>query len=227
MHLRTPLVKCFACIALSSTVLFFSCGRKEVEPPVTQVPKRTSTPATSVTSLPARTPNYRIARKEDLSYGRVTRFQYRIALDQSPAEADLRAICEGLIAQQKQLKPCNAISFAFYLPGSDVNGHYTAGKADWAPNGKWEDASSVRAGDYSRHQLSIKLGSALGKVPKSVETDLPESQKRRIFYDLVAAQDRGVGDQRAYQIIANKYGVKDSTVRKIAVEGVMKGWPMP
>lgn len=227
MHAKILPINLFICIALSMMLILSSCGRKETQTPETQVKKESATPTVDITSSPVATPEYRIAKKEDLSYPNVTRIQYRVALNKSPTEAELRAVCEELIVQQKKVKPCNAVSFAFYLPGSDVSSHYTAGKADWAPNGRWEDAGTVKAGDYSQHQLSIKLGNALGNVPKSVVTNLPESQKRKIFYDLVAAQRRRVGDQKSYEIIANKYGVKDSIVRKIAVEGVIQGWPMP
>ncbi len=55
----------------------------------------------------------------------------------------------------------NAIGFSFYLPGSDTNGPYTAGTGSWAPNGNWEDADRVVAGDYSMHELTVNAGSIL------------------------------------------------------------------
>ena len=67
----------------------------------------------------------------------------------------------------------------------------------------------------------------LGTVTKPEETTIPESTRKKIFYDLVAEQDKGVGDARAYEIIATRYKTDLNAVRKIAVEGIKKGWPMP
>jgi len=170
---------------------------------------------------------YKIAREEDLSYRGIVRLVFRVQVAEPVTEAKLRAICKEIIAQQKRIKPHNAISFFFYLPGSDVRRFYTAGKGDWAPDGKWEKAGDVRTGDYSRHKLAIKVGGALGAVPESAKTALPEELRRKIFYDLVAAQDRGVGDFKAYEMIAKQYEVKVEVVKKIAIEGIKRGWPMP
>jgi hypothetical protein len=51
--------------------------------------------------------------------------------------------------------------------------------------------------------------------------------KRKMFYELVAAQDAGVGDERAYFLIAERYNVSVDAVREIAVEGAAQNWPMP
>ncbi len=171
--------------------------------------------------------DYKIAQEEDFSFGGAIRLGFRIQVAEPVTEAKLRAICEEIIAQQKRIKPHNAISFLFYLPGSDIRRQYTAGKADWAPDGKWERAFDVRTGDYSRHRLTIKTGGAFGAVPESAKTDLPEDLRRKIFYDLVAAQHRGVGGFKAYEIIAKQYGVEVEVVKKITREGLIRGWPMP
>ncbi len=172
--------------------------------------------------------DYQIAKIEDVSYAGVVRLQYRIRVSEKLTEAELRDICNIVIAQQKKVRPHNAITFFFYLPGSDTDRHFTAGQADWAPNGKWEDAGTVKTGDYSRHQLLVKVGSALGQVPEAeVVTSMPVSKRMKIFHDLVEAQDKGVGDEKAYDVIAKKYGIDVSTARKVGVEGAMKGWPMP
>lgn len=66
-----------------------------------------------------------------------------------------------------------------------------------------------------------------GKVILIGEAPLPESERRRIFYELVQAQDSGVGDRKAYTLIARKYGLAEKMLNEIAYEGAAKKWPMP
>jgi len=56
---------------------------------------------------------------------------------------------------------------------------------------------------------------------------LPESTRRRIYFELARAQDLGVGDTQAYKLIATKYGIETETVYEIAGEGAVKHWPLP
>ena len=58
-------------------------------------------------------------------------------------------------------------------------------------------------------------------------SSLPEWKRRKIFFDLVAAQDAGVGDSEAFFLVATRYGLPKATIDRIAVEGVVKKWPMP
>jgi len=191
----------------------------------------------TVASMQAERLTAKVEKREDLSYGGAVRLQFRIRIDKPLSEEDLRKICEKLIAEEKNRNPHNAISFFFYLPGSAIDGSYTGGQADWAPYGKWSRAGEVKVGDYSKHRLIVKTGSALisnGWAPevKRIEADvqsvgLPLATQRKIFYDLVAAQDSGVGDVEAYNVIARKYKVEVAIVRKIGVVGALNNWPMP
>ena len=78
---------------------------------------------------------------------------------------------------------------------------------------------SVIKSDYTR--------SAIGNDLVIHEAPLPEAKRRRVFYELVAAQDAGVGDAEAYTIIARKHGLPENMLYQIAGEGAAKGWPMP
>jgi hypothetical protein len=49
-----------------------------------------------------------------------------------------------------------------------------------------------------------------------------------IYYELVRLQDRGtVSDTQAYVIIAKRFRVPLSAVKRIAFEGASKNWPLP
>ena len=184
-------------------------------------------PGVSGESSPASDRGYRIVDEEDLSMPGTPRCQFRIQVDGPRTEAELRAICEEVLASRNGLRSYNAVGFFFYLPGTDTRRLFTAGQATWAPDGKWENARQVVAGDNHRHRLVVRTGSAIGNRLVIDEAPLPEAKRRRIFYELVAAQDAGVGDDEAYTIIARKHGLPEKMVFQIAGEGAARGWPMP
>lgn len=207
-------------------------------PEVTPTSEATPTPVAFETARLAVTPTpesiampYEIVERDDVSLGgvvRVVRVVFRIRVEREATEAQLRQIAEEIIESEKKAQSVNAISFFFYLPGTDTSGLYTAGKADWAPDGKWENADQVEAGDYSRHELVVEAGSVLIPVtPSGPAAEIPEPTRKQMFYDLVAAQDSGIGDQEAYEVIAQRYGVSVDVVEQVTAEGVTKGWPMP
>ncbi|NQT84619.1 hypothetical protein HQ563_16490 [bacterium] len=99
-----------------------------------------------------------------MSYGKVVRLQYRVRTSRAPTEGELRAICNRIIKREKERKPHNALSFLFYLPDTDPHGFFTAGKAEWAPDGIWGDAAKMATGDYSRHKLAVDCRNALSEI---------------------------------------------------------------
>jgi len=171
---------------------------------------------------------YKIISIDDISVGQTRRYNVRVRVGHTLNYSEIKQISEKIIEDFKSKEPHNALSLLFYLPDSDLNGHYTAGMAEWAPFGDWARADEVQTGDYSKHRLSITTGNATGIAPSTPKvTGLSLSLKKRIFYDLVKAQDDGVGDIKAYEIIAKKYKISIEKAKKIAVEGVVNGWPMP
>ena len=84
-----------------------------------------------------------------------------------------------------------------------------------------------------------ECGHKISKKAKSCPECGHPAQKKRAsgkdaFLLLVAAavavcvaQDSGVGDEKAYHVIAERHGVGVDAVRKIVGEGIIKGWPAP
>ena len=184
-------------------------------------------PRASQESLLSSDREYRIVDEEDLNMAQTRRCQFRIQVDGPKTEAQLRAICEQVFASRNGLRSFNAVGFFFYLPGTDTRRLFTAGQATWAPDGKWENAGKVTAGDTSRHRLVVQVGNAIGNRLVIDEAPLPEPKRRRVFYELVATQDAGMGDSEAYTLVARKYGLPEKMLFQIAGEGAAKGWPMP
>ena len=185
--------------------------------PVARIPAQT----------PASVPTYEILEVQDVSSSSAKRLQIRIRISKSATEAQLRLICEEVIEAQKSVAPHNAITFFFYLPGTDPRGVYTGGSAIWAPNGKWEDANRVRTGNYSQHQLWVTAESVIKSTPTPWSTGIPEQVRRQIYYDLVVAQDSGIGTDESYTVIARKYAISEVALDKIVLEGTLQSWPIP
>lgn len=100
-------------------------------------------------------PKYEIVKVEDLSFSTCKRLQFRIRVERPASPNELADICNEVIEDEKSIGSLNAISFLFYLPGTDTDFAHTAGAADWAPNGKWVDADTVKAGNYRKHKLVV------------------------------------------------------------------------
>ena len=173
-------------------------------------------------------PRYTILSIKNVSYSTVKRYDVRVRVGYMLSNNELKQVSEAIVEELKLTRPHNALTLFYYLPDSDTNGLYTAGKAVWAPYGDWSRADEGYSGNYTNHILRLFQGNATGFDPeKSRVPGLSIETKKRIFFELVAAQDRGVGDNEAYGIIANKFSVDETTVRKIAIEGIANGWPMP
>lgn len=104
-------------------------------------------------------PAYKIASSRDLPFTWhqkiVHRLDVRVTLPRHYLESQVIAIAKHIVATESQKRPVNAISMAFYGPNSNPSGAFSVAKVDWAPEGKWENADSVKAGDYSTFRYSI------------------------------------------------------------------------
>ena len=177
---------------------------------------------------PFKAQEFQIVEVKDFSFGSVKRYDLRVRVDSVLTSGELESVSRSIIEELEVTKPHNALIIFYYLPDSDINGLYTAGKAIWAPYGDWAKADVSLTGSYSKHQLSLSPVSATDTDQEKIKvSEISLKDKKKIFFDLVAAQDRGVGDDEAYGIVAKQYNMDEPIVRKIAIEGVTQGWPMP
>lgn len=184
--------------------------------------------ASSLQSKPIVLPKYQIVEVEDVSFNNVKRYRVRSYVDKILSYRENELVSEKIIAEITKSKSSNAISIFYYLPESDINSSYTAGMAEWAPYGDWSKADEIITGDYSKHQLKVSQGNALGIDSEKVKViGITLERKKKIFFDLVSLQNSGFDNEKAYDEIANKYHVDVKLVRKIATEGIVQGWPMP
>ena len=59
------------------------------------------------------------------------------------------------------------------------------------------------------------------KASKQLSLD----QRMELFKALVEAQDQELGTARSRQLIATRFGVEESEVRRIEEEGLQEEWP--
>lgn len=209
-------------ILILGIIIFISCrGKSEKENDIQKT--------TPVVTKEIVVPHHTIIQENDKSFQSAKRLQVKLRVQEVLAEEEIKAICNKLIPKYKILK-YNAIIFHFYLPDSDINGTFTAGMAEWAPYGNWSQAGNMKKGDYSKYSLSIKVSKPVAWEDK---TDIPIEKRKKIFYDIVAEEDRlydlGVKSRssKAASTIAKKYNLTVEQVKKIGSEGVVKNWPMP
>ncbi len=209
-------------ILLLGIIVIISCEKKSENgnKPLKQIPAVTE-------KIPV--PQYTIVQENDISYASIKRLQIKLRVQNVLAEEEIKAVCTTLIPKYKDLKYI-AVSFEFYLSDSDIKGAFTAGMAEWAPYGNWSQAESINKGDYSKHSLSITVSKPVSWVDR---TNIPIEKRKKIFYDLVAEEDRlfALGEKdhslKARKTIVNKYNLTIEQLKKIAFEGIEKDWPMP
>jgi hypothetical protein len=100
---------------------------------------------------------YEILETKDLSIATAKRMTYRVAVPHDMTKEELTTIAQKIIQTATSKQSIDAIGIFFYLPDTDTNGGYSAGKADWAPGGDWSKASK-----RIPHELVVIAGNALG-----------------------------------------------------------------
>ena len=197
----------------------------------------TSTPSA------AEVPAYNIAKTEDVSYGNTKRIVYKVIINSSTSRADLLQIASSIVeARHGQANHVNAVGFFFYFPNSNIAGSADAA-IDWAPAGDWSKAHTVKTGDYSKHRLSVQFYN-----PRNPERDDGEVTRRRIFKEVVAAEDQLAADalrkfprddqweERADMVselrdtyrmrVAEKHGITMAELKPLISEAIRERWPL-
>ena len=173
-------------------------------------------------------PKYSIVSTDDVSYATTIRKTYRVSIPKEMTKEELTLISEDIVSSSTIIQNAssqqkiNAIMISFYLPDSDTKGGFTGGKAIWAPDGNWDNASKGAA-----CKLIIETGSLYGTVDKKDIVDLPISKKKEIFKEIVRYQDQGMDNNKSFATASKKFGITVDQAEKISIEGAVKDWSMP
>lgn len=143
------LVTCFAVPVLALGALV-SCSQGDS-------PRRPAQPAAA--------PPHRVVTTRDLSMGAVRRLEARVSLPQHYTRDEVQRVAQAVVADITGSQKVNAISILFYGPQTSTDGAYDVAMVEWAPNGRWSDAVSVQAGDYSTFRYSVSYNPPAPALP--------------------------------------------------------------
>ena len=102
-------------------------------------------------------PEYNIHKIDERNFANAKRLVYRIELPDVYSEVQGRVIAEHIVeTKHKTGDLVNAVGFLFYFPIADPNGR-ADGSIDWAPNGVWGDAITVKMGDYRNFRFKTQF----------------------------------------------------------------------
>jgi len=92
-------------------------------------------------------------RTRDVSYGRVTRYEYAITIPSGRTRAEVEATLRHAAETIGRREQPDALIVNAYRQGEPASGVYSVGQAIWAPGGLWENARQGGA-----KSVSVKLG---------------------------------------------------------------------
>jgi hypothetical protein len=167
-------------------------------------------------------PQYSVVKVSDHSYPGAVRKALRVRVAREVTHEELTAISTRIIQQVISQQNINAIKIFFFLPESDTDGMFTAGKATWAPGGDWSKAELL-----APPNLFVEAGNPVGSIPDQDRVNLPLALKKQIFLQIVRYQDKGFNSSQSHAAAAKDYEVSQEDAKKISIEGMIYGWPLP
>lgn len=117
--------------------------------------------ATTSTFSEEQTSYSRASEIEDVSYKSVKRVSQRIVIPLSRTRDQLIATLDRAARELAKETQANAVMVFAYRPQDNPSGHYSAGRAVYAPNGRWEEAASSAS-----MRVSVDLNNLYFAPPK-------------------------------------------------------------
>jgi hypothetical protein len=167
-------------------------------------------------------PQFSVVQVTDHSYPGAVRKALRVRVAREVTHEELTAISTRIIKQATSQQKINAIKIFFFLPESDTDGMFTAGKATWAPDGDWSRAE-LRAPP----KLFVEAVNPSDSIPDQDRVNLPLALKKQIFLQIVRYQDKGLNASQSHAAAAKDYEISQEDAKRISIEGLVDGWPLP
>lgn len=224
----------------AAIVCFFGVGitggrpDAEIEPDLGPVPTSAFIPEGASDTDDSPVPAHTVAARRDLSYGNVRRMEVRVSLPEHYDRSGVQRVADHLVAETRRADPINALSILFYGPNTSTEGAYDVAKFDWAPDGRWEDAGSVAAGNYSSFAWNVDYNEPRGNV--EADAQLTASSDRGLFsvtlpegatlVDRTAADPaRGRDASEQYSLNASDAQIEAFFIREMVASGWQKEGP--
>ena len=221
------IIMAFVALAIIGSLLPSPTGNpnRSRRSPTAPEDKKTVPPRIDDANRTTTRPQYEIIQKQDISTVNARRFDLRIRVQEEPDELTLQRICRDVLANDEELNQAAGVVFFLYLPDSNPAGHYTAGKATWAPKGNWANAALPRKWSKSGYELSVKPGNALGDFAAeiTIAEEIPIARRKEIYHALLIEEDRSTPKQ-ADRVVGEKYNLTPEQIKQISLEGVSQGW---
>lgn len=134
---------------VSCLICFIGCSTTDVEE---KNPQNTEKLETTI----AENSSYKeVGTIKDLSFGKTKRIEALISIPRGRTEEEVKATLKRAAKEIGKRKKPNALVVKGFAEGDNYrHGTYTAGEAIYAPNGRWEDASTS-----APMSIQVKLGS--------------------------------------------------------------------
>lgn len=162
--------------------------------------------------------DYTIISKNDLSTGGAVRISVDAVVKDQVGKEELESISKEIVSEVKKDKVLNAVSINFYDYEDYIgNGGYTLGQTIYAPNGRWEDASSTSAGNYRYMAYNFKFRT------KNWANRLTEEEVN-IFGNWKNLLNDGIEEKEATKQISKKFNTTDDEVDSIITKQML--WVM-
>ena len=176
-------------------------------------------------------PTYDVVEVDDISLAHSVRLRVVVTTEFPIVTEQIGALCEEVVQDLKSQGPLNAVVVFLYDTRSVVSGAYSIARCEYAPNGVWEDAGKVQAGDYSTHRFAYeyqpKVGdpdAALPERPTEQEYNLCQQWDRLAFELLSESDDVAASEALAYEQIAEENGVSIQTVEDAVFKCIFWTW---
>jgi len=168
---------------------------------------------------------FELLDRGDFSNALAKKIDHKVLVPRVLTEAEIRMYCEHAIAAEQRRGPIAGIWFFFLLERSDLDRGWTAGFAEWGPDGHAGNASDAPRGDYSKHGLRVQL---MPEYPAEEKlTRLSEQKRKRIYrelYDLEEPAETERELQALHQRFRARYGLTEEELEKIIVEALTRHW---
>jgi len=164
-------------------------------------------------------PTYDVVEVDDISLAHSVRFRVVVTTEFPIVTEQIGALCEEVVQDLKSQGPLNAVVVFLYDTRSLVSWGYSIARCEYAPNGVWEDAGKVQAGDYSTHRFAYEYQpkvsdphAAVSERPTEQEYNLCQQWDELAFELLSESDDVAASEAIAYEQIAEESGVSIQTV---------------
>lgn len=101
--------------------------------------------------------DYEVVKKDDISFGNTKRYGWEVVVKEPATVEQLKEVAKKVVEEAKNDKKFNALAIGFYDYAEFIGYGYVLGKVEYAPDGDWAKADTVRAGQYDKMDYKYDL----------------------------------------------------------------------